>query len=83
MTAKLAETRWSSTALDRPARACLYRLKTDLSGITVEARVFPHGTRGFSFAVLVDGVCAPDSPSGKIDSLEEAARQARCSELRT
>jgi hypothetical protein len=71
------EVRWSSTALDVPTRKPLYRLFASINGFVLEALVFSHGSRRYGYAVLLDGVHVPGSPSGNHATLEAAIKTAK------
>jgi hypothetical protein len=69
--------RWSSTALDIPSRKPLYRLFASINGFVLEATAFSHGPRRYGYAVLLDGVHVPGSPSGSHPTLEAAIKTAK------
>ena len=71
------EVRWSSTALDVPTRKPLYRLFASLHGFVLEATCFAHGPRLYAYAVTLDGVHVPGSPSGGHPTLEAAIKGAK------
>jgi hypothetical protein len=71
--------RWASTALDVPARKPLYRLFASVNGFVLEALVFSHGSRRYGYAVLLDGIHIPASPSGNHETLEHAVKAAKAS----
>jgi hypothetical protein len=73
----ITETFWESTRLPATNRKPLYRLYASLHGFVLESTVFSHGAKGYACATLLDGVHVPDSPSGKIGNMEEAARRAK------